>query len=73
MSRYEEFDDYEKLIKEKLSKKRFTHSINVAEECYHLAKHWGADEKRTLSRPCRTSGKTALAWSSGGILCPRKA
>ncbi len=47
MSRYEEFDDYEKLIKEKLSKKRFTHSINVAEECYHLAKQWGADEKRS--------------------------
>lgn len=47
MSRYDEFDDYEKLIKELLSKKRFTHSINVAEECCHLAKHWGADEKRS--------------------------
>ncbi len=47
MSRYEEFDDYEKLIKDKLSKKRFVHSINVAEECYALAKHYGADEKRS--------------------------
>ena len=47
MSRYEEFDEYEKLIKERLSKKRFTHSVNVAEECYKLAKRWGADEKRS--------------------------
>lgn len=47
MSRYEEFDDYEKLIKERLSKKRFTHSVNVAEECHKLAKRWGADEKRS--------------------------
>ncbi|MCH5203426.1 MAG: bis(5'-nucleosyl)-tetraphosphatase (symmetrical) YqeK [Oscillospiraceae bacterium] len=47
MSRYEEFDDYEKLIKERLSKKRFTHSVNVAEACYHLAKRYGADEKRS--------------------------
>lgn len=47
MSRYEEFDGYEKLIKELLSKKRYTHSMNVAEECYRLAKHWGADEKRS--------------------------
>lgn len=46
MSRYEEYDDYEKLIKERLSKKRFTHSVNVAEACYHLAKRYGADEKR---------------------------
>ena len=46
MSRYEEFDEYEKLIKERLSKKRFIHSINVAGECFKLAKRWGADEKR---------------------------
>ena len=47
MSRYEEFDDYEKLIKDRLSKKRFTHSVNVAEECFKLAKRWDADEKRS--------------------------
>lgn len=47
MSRFDEFDGYEKLIKELLSKKRYTHSMNVAEECYRLAKHWGADEKRS--------------------------
>lgn len=46
MSRYEEFDSYEKLIKDKLSKKRFTHSVNVAEACYQLARRYGADEKR---------------------------
>lgn len=46
MSRYEEFDKYEKLIKERLSKKRFTHSMNVAEACYSLAERYGADKKR---------------------------
>ena len=37
MSRYKEFDEYEELIKERLSKKRFTHSMNVAEACYDLS------------------------------------
>lgn len=46
MSRYEEFDEYEKLLKERLSKKRFTHSVNVAEACYKLAERYGADKKR---------------------------
>lgn len=46
MSRYAEFDEYEKLIKERLSKKRYTHSMNVAEACYKLAEHYGADKKR---------------------------
>lgn len=46
MSRYEEFDKYEKLIKERLSKKRFNHSMNVAEACYSLADRYGADKKR---------------------------
>lgn len=46
MSRYKEFDEYEKLIKDRLSKKRFTHSMNVAEACYSLAEHYGADKKR---------------------------
>ncbi len=46
MSRYEEFDEYERLIKDLLSKKRFTHSMNVAEECFKLAEAHGADKKR---------------------------
>lgn len=46
MSRYEEFDRYEQLIKERLSKKRFNHSMNVAEACYDLAERYGADKKR---------------------------
>ncbi len=46
MSRYEEFDAYEKLIRERLSKKRFNHSVNVAEACYDLAERNGADKKR---------------------------
>ena len=46
MSRYAEFDEYERLIKDLLSKKRFTHSMNVAEECYKLAETHGADKKR---------------------------
>ena len=46
MSRYQEFDKYEELIKGLLSKKRFTHSMNVAEACYDLAEKYGADKKR---------------------------
>lgn len=46
MSRYAEFDEYERLIRDLLSKKRFTHSMNVAEECYKLAETHGADKKR---------------------------
>lgn len=46
MSRYEEFDAYEQLIKERLSKKRFNHSMNVAEACFDLAERYGADKKR---------------------------
>jgi len=46
LSRYEEFDAYEKLIKERLSKKRFNHSMNVAEACFDLAERYGADKKR---------------------------
>ncbi len=46
MSRYQEFDKYEELIKELLSKKRFNHSMNVAEACYSLAEEYGADKKR---------------------------
>ncbi len=46
MSRYEEFDRFEELLKERLSKKRFTHSMNVAEECFKLAELHGADKRR---------------------------
>ena len=46
MSRYKEFDDYEDMLKERLSKKRFTHTMNVAEACYDLAERFGGDEKR---------------------------
>jgi predicted HD superfamily hydrolase involved in NAD metabolism len=46
LSKYEEFDEYQKLIKERLSKKRYTHSMNVAEACYKLAEKFGADKKR---------------------------
>ena len=46
MSRYEEFDEYERLLEARLSKKRFKHSINVAEECFKLAERYGADKKR---------------------------
>lgn len=46
MSRYEEFDEYERLLEARLSKKRFRHSMNVAEECWKLAERFGADKKR---------------------------
>lgn len=46
MSRYSEFDEYEQLIKQRLSKKRFHHSMNVAQACYELAERFGGDKKR---------------------------
>lgn len=46
MSRYADFDEYEELLRERLSKKRFTHSMNVAEECFKLAEKHGADKRR---------------------------
>lgn len=46
MSRYSDFDEYEELLKSRLSKKRFQHSMNVAEECFKLAERYGADKRR---------------------------
>ena len=46
MSKYPEFDKYEDLLRERLSKKRFQHSMNVADECFTLAEKYGADKRR---------------------------
>ena len=46
MSRYREFDKYEELLKSRLSKKRFNHSMNVAEACYDLAEKYGGDSEK---------------------------
>lgn len=40
------FEDYKKLIKGRMSKKRYIHSVNVAKEAVRLAKKYGADEKK---------------------------
>ncbi|MGN0622295.1 MAG: bis(5'-nucleosyl)-tetraphosphatase (symmetrical) YqeK [Porcipelethomonas sp.] len=39
-------DEIKSFLKERLSKKRYTHSINVASEAQKLAKHYGADPKK---------------------------
>lgn len=46
MSKYSDFDEYEELLKNRLSKKRFQHSMNVADECFKLAEKYGADKRR---------------------------
>lgn len=46
MSKYVDYDKYEELLKKRLSKKRFQHSMNVAEECFRLAERYGADKQR---------------------------
>lgn len=46
MSKYVDYDKYEDLLRERLSKKRFQHSMNVAEESFKLAEHYGADKQR---------------------------
>lgn len=37
---------YKKLLKEKLTEKRYIHSINVSKKAVYLAKKYGADEKK---------------------------
>lgn len=39
-----EIDDIKKYLEETLSKKRFNHSLGVAEEAVKLAEHYGADK-----------------------------
>lgn len=39
-------ENYQKLLKLRLSKKRFTHSLNVAEESRKLALRWNADPQK---------------------------
>ena len=46
MTKYEEFEGYRELLKQRLSKKRYTHSINVAQASYKLAELNGGDQKR---------------------------
>ena len=47
MSRYADYDEYEEILRGRLSKKRFAHSMNVAEECFRLAERYGADKRRS--------------------------
>ena len=42
----EKYANYVKLLKDTLSKKRFTHSVNVAAMCLALAKKHGGDEEK---------------------------
>lgn len=38
--------EYKKLIKSRMSEKRYIHSVNVAKEAVRLAKKYGADEEK---------------------------
>ena len=38
--------EIQELLKERLSKKRFIHSLNVADESRNLAKKWGSDPEK---------------------------
>lgn len=42
----EKYEEYRQLLKSMLSKKRFTHSLNVAEQCVRLARRYNADEEK---------------------------
>ena len=41
-----DMDIYKKIIKEKLTPKRYEHSIRVSEEAVKLAKKYGADSQK---------------------------
>ncbi|MCH5324112.1 MAG: bis(5'-nucleosyl)-tetraphosphatase (symmetrical) YqeK [Eubacterium sp.] len=42
----EKYKEYEQLLKDTLSKKRLTHSLNVAEQCLRLAERHGGDTEK---------------------------
>ena len=42
-------DDFIRIIKNRLSEKRFEHSLNVAESAKELAKKFGADEEKAYT------------------------
>lgn len=42
-------DEYKALLKETLSKKRYQHSIHVADECVRLARQFGADPDKAYA------------------------
>lgn len=46
----EKYANYVKLLKDTLSKKRFTHSVNVAAMCLALAKSMAVTRKRHILR-----------------------
>lgn len=41
-----QIDEYKEVAKQLLSKKRYQHCLNVADECAKLAKRYGEDEQR---------------------------
>lgn len=41
-----DIDQIKKLLRQRLSEKRYTHCLNVAQECIELAKKYGADEEK---------------------------
>lgn len=44
-----EFDDYKKIIKARMSKKRYIHSVNVAKSALQLAERYGADVEKAVT------------------------
>lgn len=42
------YDDYKKILKSRLTEKRYYHSLCVAEEAKRLAKKYGADEEKAF-------------------------
>ena len=42
----EQYDEYVRLIEQRLSPKRFLHSMNVAKECVKLAEKYGGDKQK---------------------------
>ncbi|MBQ6570583.1 MAG: nicotinate (nicotinamide) nucleotide adenylyltransferase [Clostridia bacterium] len=43
---YAKMDEYTEILRKRLTKKRFEHSVNVCAEAVRLAKKYGCDEKR---------------------------
>ena len=48
-----DIDQIKKLLRQRLSEKRYTHCLNVAQECIELAKKYGADEEKAYFDICK--------------------
>ena len=53
------YGEAEKMVKKTLSKKRFTHTVNVKDKAVELARLYGASEERISKQSGRTINRSS--------------